>query len=117
MSKKNPSGKRNATGIVYSTDPDFEYQSDGDDEADTPLPAGQDLRVWLERKGGGKVVTVIKGYVGRIADLDTLAKQLKGLCGSGGAVKDGEILLQGDHRDKVIAWLLSKGYKAKKAGG
>lgn len=117
MSKKNSSGKQNTSGIVYSTNPDFDYQADGDDEADTLPPASQDLRVWLERKGGGKVVTAIKGYVGRTADLDTLAKQLKGLCGSGGAVKEGEILLQGDHRDKVIGWLLSKGYKAKKAGG
>jgi translation initiation factor 1 len=117
MSKKNSSGKRNAPGIVYSTNPDFEYQEGDEDDPDTLPPAQQDLRVWLERKGGGKVVTVVKGFVGRVADMEALTKQLKGLCGSGGAAKEGEILLQGDHRDKVIGWLQSKGYKAKKAGG
>lgn len=109
--------KRNKSGIVYSTDPTFEYTSDDDEEADTLPPASQDLRVWLERKGGGKVATVVRGFVGRLADLEQLGKQLKTLCGSGGTVKDHEIIVQGDHRDKVLAWLLSKGYKAKKAGG
>jgi translation initiation factor 1 len=109
--------KKTRSGIVYSTDPDYDYQNEGTDEPDTLTPAAQDLRVWLERKGGGKVVTAVKGFVGRTADLDALTKQLKGVCGSGGTAKDGEILLQGDHRDKVVAWLQNKGYKAKKAGG
>jgi translation initiation factor 1 len=109
--------KRIKSGIVYSTNPDFAFDSEQDDKPDTLPPGNQDLRVWLERKGGGKVATVIKGYVGRNADREDLGKQLKTLCGSGGAVKDFEIIVQGDHRDKILAWLLSKGYKAKKAGG
>lgn len=110
------SKKSRASGIVYSTDPNFEYQND-DDEPETLPPAQQDLRVWLDRKGGGKVVTVVKGFVGTLADMEALGKQLKTACGSGGTAKDYEILIQGDHRDKVVAWLQNKGYKAKKAGG
>jgi translation initiation factor 1 len=109
--------KKNRTGIVYSTDPDFAYQNQADDEAETLPPAQQDLRVWLDRKGGGKVVTVVKGFVGTTTDLEVLTKQLKNQCGSGGAAKDGEVMIQGDHREKVLAWLQAKGYKAKKAGG
>ncbi len=108
--------KKNRIGIVYSTDPGFEYQDDQDDIETVP-PAQQDLRIWLERKGGGKVSTVIKGYIGTEPDLIDLGKQLKAACGSGGTAKDGEIQVQGDHRDKVITWLVSKKYKAKKAGG
>ncbi len=109
--------KRNNSGIVYSTDPDFSFDSGDDEEAETLPPASQDLRIWLERKGGGKVATVVRGYTGRLSDLEQLGKQLKSLCGSGGTVKDFEIIVQGDHRDKILAWLISKGYKAKKAGG
>ena len=110
------SKKSRASGIVYSTDPNFEFQND-DDEPETMPPAQQDLRVWLDRKGGGKVVTVVKGFVGTLADMEALGKQLKTACGSGGTAKDYEILIQGDHRDKILAWLQNKGYKAKKAGG
>lgn len=110
------SKKSRASGIVYSTDPNFEYQTD-DEEPETIIPAQQDLRVWLDRKGGGKVVTVVKGFVGTLGDMEALGKQLKTACGSGGTAKDYEILIQGDHRDKVVAWLQNKGYKAKKAGG
>lgn len=109
--------KKNRSGVIYSTNPEFEYNDAGEDEPDTLSPAQQDLRVWLDRKGGGKVATVIKGFNGKIADMEALGKQLKALCGSGGTVKDFEVQIQGDHRDKVIAWLLSKNYKAKKAGG
>ncbi|GAA4446999.1 translation initiation factor [Ravibacter arvi] len=109
--------KRNHSGIVYSTDPDFNFDEDLSDESETPPPGSQDLRIWLERKGGGKVATVVRGYAGRLSDLEQLGKQLKALCGSGGTVKDFEIIVQGDHRDKVLSWLISKGYKAKKAGG
>lgn len=109
--------KKNRSGVVYSTDPDFEYSDSGEDEAETLTPAQQDLRIWLDRKGGGKVITVVKGFIGKSADLETLGKQLKSLCGSGGTVKDYEVQIQGDHREKVITWLMSKGYKAKKAGG
>jgi translation initiation factor 1 len=109
--------KKNRTGVIYSTNPDFEYQDDAGQEPDTLAPQQQDLRVWLDRKGGGKVITVVKGFIGKAEDLETLGKQLKGLCGSGGTVKEEEVQLQGDHREKVIAWLVSKNYKAKKAGG
>lgn len=108
---------KNRSGVVYSTNPDFEYQSEGDDELETLPASSQDLRVWLDRRGGGKVVTVVKGFVGTLHDMNDLGKQLKAACGSGGTAKDYEIMIQGDHRDKVIAWLTSIGYKAKKAGG
>ncbi len=108
--------KKNRTGIIYSTNPDYEYQEDHD-EPETLPPAQQDLRVWLERKGGGKISTVVKGFIGTDSDLTDLGKLLKSLCGSGGTVKEGEIQVQGDHREKVITWLLSKKYKAKKSGG
>ncbi|MCE7068795.1 MULTISPECIES: translation initiation factor [unclassified Dyadobacter] len=109
--------KKNRTGVIYSTNPDFEYNDSGADEPDTLPAAQQDLRIWLDRKGGGKVITIIKGFIGTNADMEALGKQLKALCGSGGTVKDQEVQIQGDHRDKVINWLVGKGYKAKKAGG
>ena len=112
MSKKTRSG-----GVVYSTDPNFQFQSDALPEAETLPPAQQDLKIWLVKLGGNKVVTTVRGFIGTDADLNELGKQLKAACGSGGSVKDNEILIQGDHRDKTMAWLSSKGYKAKKAGG
>jgi translation initiation factor 1 len=108
--------KKSRSGVIYSTNPDFEY-NDSEDEPATLSPAQQDLRIWLDRKGGGKVITVVKGFIGSQSDLEALGKQLKALCGSGGTVKDQEVQIQGDHRDKVINWLSSKNYKAKKAGG
>lgn len=109
--------KKNRTGIVYSTNPDFDYQSDESSEAETLPSTQQNLKIWLVKLGGNKVVTAIRGFVGTDADLTDLGKQLKSACGTGGSTKDGEILIQGDHRDKVLAWLTNKGYKAKKAGG
>lgn len=109
--------KKNRSGIIYSTNPDFEYTDDNNSEAETLAPNQQDLRIWLERKGGGKVTTAVKGFIGTETDLEALGKLLKNTCGSGGTVKDGEVQIQGDHRDKVINWLVAKGYKAKKAGG
>ncbi|GGC03157.1 translation initiation factor [Dyadobacter sediminis] len=109
--------KKNREGIIYSTNPDYEYQDSGNEEPETLSPAQQDLRIWLDRKGGGKVITVVKGFIGTNADLEALGKQLKALCGSGGTVKDHEVQIQGDHREKVINWLAGKNYKAKKAGG
>ncbi|MGA0559072.1 translation initiation factor [Larkinella sp. VNQ87] len=109
--------KKNRTGIIYSTNPDFHYEADHEPEAETLSPAQQNLKIWLDRKGGGKIVTAIRDFVGTETDLTDLAKQLKTVCGSGGSAKDGEILIQGDHRDKILTWLTSKGYKGKKAGG
>ena len=112
MSKKARSG-----GVVYSTDPNFQYQSDEQPQAETLPPAQQNLKIWLVKLGGNKVVTAVRGFVGTEADLNELGKQLKAACGAGGSAKDDEILIQGDHRDKVMAWLTGKEYKAKKAGG
>ncbi|WP_338874808.1 translation initiation factor [Spirosoma sp. SC4-14] len=109
--------KKNRMGVVYSTNPDFAYQSDESSEAETLPPAQQNLKIWLVKPGGNKVVTTIRGFVGTDVDLADLGKQLKSACGTGGSTKDGEILIQGDHRDKVLTWLSNKGYKAKKAGG
>ncbi len=104
-------------GMVYSTNPDFEYQS-SEECVETVAPAKQDLRVWLDRKQrGGKVATIVCGYKGAESDLKELAKMLKSKCGVGGSAKDGEIIIQGDHRDKVVELLLKAGYKCKKAGG
>ncbi len=105
-------------GMVYSTNPDFQYKSSEEAQAETLSPERQDLRVWLDRKQrGGKTVTLIKGFVGREEDLADLARMLKSKCGVGGAAKEGEIIIQGDHRDRVVELLVKAGYKAKKAGG
>ncbi len=105
-------------GVVYSTDPDFGYISENFNIADTPEPRLQDLRVQLDKKQrGGKAVTLVTGFVGKQSDLDLLAKMLKQKCGVGGSAKDGEIIIQGDFREKVLALLLAEGYKIKKSGG
>lgn len=109
--------RKDRTGIVYSTNPDFDYQSDAQPAAATLPPAQQNLKLWLVKLGGNKVVTAVRDFVGTDADLTELGKQLKAACGAGGSVKDGEILIQGDHRDKALAWLTGRGYRAKKAGG
>ncbi len=109
--------KKKSSGVVYSTDPNFQYQSDEQPEQETLLPAQQNLKIWVLKLGGNKVVTAVREFIGTNADLTDLAKQLKAVCGAGGSGKDGEILIQGDHREKVLTWLVGKGYKAKKAGG
>lgn len=107
--------KKNRIGVVYSTNPDFEYENEQDEIVDTLEHAAQILRIWLDRKGrGGKDVTIVKGFVGTIDDLETLGKTLKTKCGTGGSVKDGEILIQGDMRDKVLEFLLKAGYSKTK---
>ncbi len=105
-------------GMVYSTNPDFAYCTEAAEEPATLPPAEQELRVWLDRKQrGGKVVTIVRGFVGRSEDLAGLARMLKTKCGVGGAAKEGEILIQGDHRDRVVELLSKSGYRCRKAGG
>lgn len=103
---------------MYSTDPDFEYNEESTEETNTLPPQQQKLRVMLDKKNrAGKAVTLVTGFVGTNDDLEALGKKLKNLCGSGGSAKDAEILVQGDHRDKVVKWLLDNGYsQTKKAG-
>ena len=104
-------------GMVYSTDPDFAYRTDERDEPATLPPAQQDLRVWLDRKHrGGKVATLVRGFVGTADDLTELARLLKKRCGVGGAAKEGEIIIQGDHRARIVEILLETGYRCKRAG-
>lgn len=103
--------------VVYSTNPDFNYETDGEEQQQTLPPAQQDLRVWLDRKQrAGKTVTLVKGFAGSDEDLRELASLLKGKCGVGGSAKEGEIIIQGDFRDRVVDILCKAGYKAKKAG-
>ena len=98
-------------GMVYSTNPDFAYDYGEEQEAETVAPEKQKLRVWRDTKGrGGKVATIVRGFVGSESDLNDLGRALKQGCGVGGSVKDGEIIIQGDHRDRVTALLLQKGY-------
>ena len=104
-------------GMVFSTNPDFEYTTTEEQEATTLPPAQQNLRVWLDRKQrGGKTVTLVKGFVGTKSDLTELGRMLKSRCGVGGSAKDGEIIIQGDHRDRAVELLTAAGYKCKKAG-
>ncbi len=114
MAKKE---KKTLSNIVYSTNKSFNYSLSEKEEATLP-PQQQDLRIMISKKGrGGKTVTLIIGFIGKEDDLQALGKHMKSKCGVGGSAKDGEIILQGDVREKALALLLQEGYKAKKAGG
>lgn len=115
MAKKNE--WKNRDGVVYSTNQDFQYEYAGNNEADTLPKQQQNLRVILDKSGrAGKQVTLVTGFVGKSDDLESLTKLLKTKCGVGGSSKDGEIILQGDLRDKVVQALIKEGYKAKRIG-
>ena len=109
--------KSDNNGVVYSTNPDFAFDY-GEEEVLTLEPAKQNLRIMLDKKQrGGKKVTLVTVFQGSDFDLAVLGKALKSACGVGGSVKDGEILLQGDFREKVLALLLQKGYNKTKISG
>lgn len=115
MGKKN---KPDSRGFVYSTDPGFQWEPENEESITLP-PAQQRLRVKLETKHrAGKIVTLVEGFIGTDTDRESLGKALKSHCGTGGSAKDGEIIVQGDHREKVLAWLLKNGYtQTRKSGG
>ena len=114
MSKRN---KPDSRGFVYSTDPGFKFEEE-QISGETMLPAQQKLRVRLETKHrAGKAVTLVEGFIGKEEDLQDLGKKLKSYCGTGGSAKNGEIIIQGDQREKVMQWFMKNGYKnAKRIG-
>lgn len=108
MSKKN---KPDTRGFVYSTDPNFSFEEERLN-TETLLPAQQKLKVRLDTKHrAGKAVTLVNGFIGKEEDLEELGKKLKSFCGTGGSAKEGEIIVQGDQREKVLQWLMKNGYK------
>jgi len=114
MSKKNL--KR--IGVIYSTNPSFQYQEEELPCQETLSPEKQTLKITIDHKQrGGKIVTLITGFIGSEEDLQALGKELKQLCGVGGSAKEAQIIVQGDNIDKIIAYLSAKGYKTKRIGG
>ena len=112
MSNKND--KKGRVNVVYSTNPDFRYEYDEENETETLAPEKQNLRVTLDSKQRkGKTVTLVQGFVGTEDDLKELAKLLKNKCGVGGSVKDGEIIIQGELKEKILAILRENKYRAK----
>jgi len=112
MSKKN-----NNDGFVYSTNKEFQFNNESEEPQESLPPQQQNLKIYLDRIAGGKMITRVSGFIGNTNDLEALGKMLKQKCGVGGSVKNEEILIQGDHRDKVLKLLTDANYKAKKAGG
>jgi len=109
MSKKN---KPDTRGFVFSTDPNFRFEEEQQLAQATVAPPQQPLKIRLETKHrGGKTVSLVLGFTGTEEDLEALGKKLKNYCGTGGSAKDGEIIIQGDQRDKILAWLLKNNYK------
>lgn len=114
MSKKN----KNLINVVYSTNPNFTYQQEEEEEQDTLADRDQSLYVSIDRKQrAGKEVTLVEGFVGTEEDLKDLGKLLKSKCGVGGTVKDGVIIIQGNFKDKLADILVKENYKVKKKGG
>jgi translation initiation factor 1 len=111
MSKKR---KADSIGFVYSTDPNFQFDLKNE-QVETISPKQQKLKIRLEtRHRAGKAVTLIEGFIGTEADKEELGKKLRSICGAGGSVKDGEIIIQGDHRNKALQWLLKNNYSTSK---
>ena len=109
--------RKKSGGIVYSTNPEFKFGQETTSQVTLPVNQ-QLLYIWLDSKARkGKTVTLIKGFKGTEQDLENLARQVKTLCGTGGSAKNGEIIIQGDFREKIIYFLNKEGYKTKKAGG
>lgn len=108
--------KKTSSPFVYSTDPGFTPPIVSEDTGNEELPAAQQkIKVMLQTKNrGGKAVTLVHNFIGTLAEEEELGKKLKSFCGTGGSVKDGEIMVQGDNRDKVLQWLLKNGFKAAK---
>lgn len=98
-------------GLVYSTDPNFKPFEESKEEEEILLPLQQKIKIRLDKKHrAGKAVTLIEGFIGKEKDKEELGKKLKTFCGTGGSVKDGEIIVQGDNRDKIVQWLQKNGY-------
>jgi translation initiation factor 1 len=115
MSKKK---NNSSNGIIYSTNPDFKPESEESSHEETLTAAAQKLKVLLDKKQrAGKAVTLVDGFIGKKDDLEILGKTLKTFCGTGGSVKDGLIIIQGDQREKVMQWLIKNGYKNTKKSG
>ena len=112
MSKK----KNNLKGVIYSTNPDFEFEYEND-QLETLSPEKQNLKVCIDKHRAGKIAVIIKDFVGSTDDLNTLSKMLKAKCGVGGTAKNGEIIIQGNVRDKVMDILEKQGYNCKRVGG
>ena len=112
MSKKKI---QSLSGLVYSTDPNFKLPDENFEEQETITPSEQKLKIRLDTKHrAGKAVTLVEGFIGTIADMEELGKKLKSFCGTGGSVKDGEIIVQGDNQEKILQWLHKNGYKSSK---